>query len=541
MWSAVGRLAVVALVLAASSCGGGGGGQGCTVSGVSVVAEAAAVFADAPDGVTASVTSSGPCTSGVDWSASPAGGTLTPSGLTASFSSSVPGTYTVTATSKADATRSGSVQIVVRPPCGLPSGTIVSHTGQVNADETWEGYGVTHEVPGGLRINAPATVTIEPCAIVSLGASQGIQVNGDSAGMRTAKLLVAGSDDANGFVSFVPSGAAPWGFLQGVNERSLIELHHAKLTLAGGGGTFSNGAAIWGRGPGLHAQPMPTVLVDHVVVDTPVGGGVFLDSEATFDPASGPLTVKGASSWPIEGPMMAAGTVPPFTGQDNLVHDFYVGDNADVFADLTIGNRIPVRIVTGQVNVKPAGGASGTVTLTLLPGATLLFGKPSPSSIGARVLFGTAGGGIEGNLVAVGTALEPITITSGEASPAPGDWSGLQLIDSPGSQLAYVTVAYAGGFSGWVTTNCKPTGTADAAAIIVGGAPGWVPDASLLANSTISDSAGFGIDAIWANSTFDTPDLSSGNTFTGNAGCNQTYNGCLAGTCTCPAGGGCLP
>jgi len=429
---------------------------------------------------------------------------------------------------------------VVRPPCGLPSGQTVSHTGQVNADETWEGYGVTHEVPGGLRINAPATVTIEPCAIVSLGASQGIMVNGDSAGARAAKLLVAGTDDATGFVSFVPSSAAAWGFLQGVNERSLIELHHATLTGAGGGGTFSNNAAIWGRGPGLHAQPLPTVLVDHVVIDTPVGGGIFFDSEATFDPASGPLTVKGASSWPIEGPMMAAGTVPPYTDQDNLVHDFYVGDNADVFADLTIGDHIPVRIVTGQVNVKPTTGA-GTVTLTLLPGATLLFGKPSPSSTGARVVFGTATGGIEGNLVAVGTALQPITLTSGEASPAPGDWSGLQLLDSPGSQLAHVTVAYAGGFSGWVTTNCKPTGSGDTADLIVGGAAGWIPDASLVTNSTFSNSAGFGIDAIWANSTYDSPDLSSGNTFTGNAGCNQTYNGCAAGTCTCPAGGGCLP
>lgn len=428
----------------------------------------------------------------------------------------------------------------VRPPCGQPSGQTVSHSGQVDADETWEGNGVTHLVPGGLRINAPATVTIEPCAIVSLGPGQGILVNGDPAGARTAKLLAAGTDDTTGFVSFVPDSTSPWGFLRGVNERSLVELHHTTLTLAGGGGTFSNNAAIWGRGPGIRAPPVPTVLVDHVVIDTPVGGGVYLDSEATFDPASGPLTVKGASSWPIEGPMMAAGTVPPFTDQDNAVHDFFVVDDADVFADLTIGDHIPVRTDVGQVSVKPAGGAAGTVTLTLLPGATLLFQKAG-ANIGARVLFGTTDPAIQGNLVAVGTALQPITLTSGEASPAPGDWSGLELLDSPGSQLAYVTVAYAGGASGWVSTNCKPTGSADTAALIVGGAPGWVPDASLLANSTITGSAGFGIDAIWQNGTYDSPDLSSGNTFTGNAGCNQTYNGCTAGTCTCPAGGGCQP
>jgi len=193
------------------------------------------------------------------------------------------------------------------------------------------------------------------------------------------------------------------------------------------------------------------------------------------------------------------------------------------------------------VNVKPASGAAGTVTLTLLPGATLYFGKPTPSTIGARVDFGSSGAGVVGNLVAVGTAGQPITLTSGEASPAPGDWSGVQLIDSPGSQLDHVTISYAGGFSGWVTTNCRPTGTADAADLIVGGAAGWIPDASLVTNSTFSNSAGFGIDAIWANSTYDSPDLSSGNTFTGNAGCNQTYNECTSGTCTCPAGGGCQP
>ncbi len=46
---------------------------------------------------------------------------------------------------------------------------------------------MTHSVPNGLSINGPATVTIQPCAIVSLGANATINVNAG------ASLVAAGT------------------------------------------------------------------------------------------------------------------------------------------------------------------------------------------------------------------------------------------------------------------------------------------------------------------------------------------------------------
>ena len=99
------------------------------------------------------------------------------------------------------------------PPaaCDTSNGSItVTHTGAINVDETWVGNGATHLIPNLLRINAPATVTVAPCAVVKLAAAAEIDIVGDSAGGRPAKLVAAGTDDATGFItSSPPSTAAP--------------------------------------------------------------------------------------------------------------------------------------------------------------------------------------------------------------------------------------------------------------------------------------------------------------------------------------------
>src|SRR5262249_36488522 len=153
------------------------------------------------------------CQGGVTWSAAPAGGTLSPSGLTAGFSASASGTYTVTATSADDASRSGSATVTVAA-CGMPSGTVIMHTGIIGADETWAGDAI-HSVPTDINIVGAATVTIEPCAVVRMGAGASITVRGDGTGGQPAKLVAAGAN-AEQSVSFVRADAgAAWGFLRG--------------------------------------------------------------------------------------------------------------------------------------------------------------------------------------------------------------------------------------------------------------------------------------------------------------------------------------
>ncbi|MBU1879375.1 MAG: hypothetical protein KJ734_10535, partial [Chloroflexi bacterium] len=79
---------------------------------------------------------------------------------------------------------------------------------------------------------------------------------------------------------------------------------------------------------------------------------------------------------------------------------------------------------------------------------------------------------VDGTLVARGTALAPITFTSSQASPQPGDWGNIQFTDSSvdavfdgggayvgGSILEYCTVEYGGGSSMPPTPAPAPTPT----------------------------------------------------------------------------------
>jgi hypothetical protein len=442
------------------------------------------------------------------------------------------------ATSNDDSSKSASAAVGVAQAaqCGTANGTVVTHSTNVNASETWGGGGIVHSVPSTIGINAPATVTIQPCAIVVLGQNASINVRGDSAGNRPATLLAAGTDDTTGLVFFQRADAAkPWGILLGINEKSFIEMHHAIVRGGGNmGGQYRN-AAIALLGPGHASVPAGLLKVDHAVVVEPQGAGIYLDSNAAFTADSHDLAVVGATDHPLVMTMMAVGSIPTFEADGNARDDaLVIGPNANVFANMTIHKRLPIRIRTASLQVAGPINDTTPVTLTVEPGVVLRF-EPLTAEAGALVQFG-ANGQITnkvGVLVAQGTADDPIVFTSGAATPAPGDWKGLWLDTSPGSRLDHVIIEYAGGSNGISSGNCRPERTRDDAALTVGDFDiQYVPPADLMTNSTIRYSAGFGIDAIWWNSTF-APDLTGqGNTFTSNAGCNQTFNTLTAQPCS---------
>jgi len=152
---------------------------------------------------------------------------------------------------------------------------------------------------------------------------------------------------------------------------------------------------------------------------------------------------------------------------------------------------------------------------------------------------GNAPNNLVGRLIAVGTVDKPIVFTSAADVPFSGDWAGLQLATSDNSQMVFNTIEYAGGFSGVVSANCRPTGSSDNAALIIGG-PDYTPSGTTIVTSTIQYSAGHGIDATWEAGTASDPNLAgAGNTFNNIAGCEQTYNGLIPGAGDCPQGGGC--
>jgi hypothetical protein len=534
-------IATAVTVLLQGSCGGDGTTPStnpptCTVSGVTVSGTPTTVNAGVTATLTAALTASAACTGRVTWSATPAGGTLTANGLTAIFAATAPGTYTITATSSDDPTKSGAATLTVTagaPPCGTASGTTVTHSANVAANETWAGDGVTHLVPASIAITGSAAVTIQPCAIVALG--QGVSIT-----VRDNARLVSAGTSASRFVFFRRNTATQaWGTLRGFTPTSLIDLTWTRLEGGGAFGGMSDPTiAVTGVGYG---SPTSAVLrTNNVTIQSSQGVGVYLDANGAFTGDSQLLTITGSGGRPVVTTMMSLGSLPSGTYTGNANDEILIaGPNPNVFGDLTVEDRgVPVRIAYGSMFIGPATGATAPVTLTLRPGVIFKFPRlGQPLAPGARVTFGTNGAApnnLVGVLNAVGTAAKPIVFTSGEASPAPGDWIGLWLNTANGSRLDYVEISYAGAPSGISSTNCRPVGTADNAALLIGSfSDQYVPPTSLITNSRITNSAGFAINAMWQAATFNAPDLTATNVFLNNARCAQTYNGLLPpGTCS---------
>jgi hypothetical protein len=244
---------------------------------------------------------------------------------------------------------------------------------------------------------------------------------------------------------------------------------------------------------------------------------------------------------------MAVGSIPQVVlqqlpAQTTPYNDAYILPAApNITANTTINGNIPlylessVNVLDSSPNPNPLG-----VTVTVQPGAELRF-KPGAD---LRMIFGGRGNppnNLVGRLIAIGTAAAPIRFTSAATVPAAGDWAGIQLATSDNSQMAFNIIEYAGGASGVVSSNCRPTGSSDNAALIIGG-PDYTPPGSMIVSSIIQFSAGHGIDATWQAGTANDPNIAdpgNGNVFNNINGCKQTYNGLIPGVGSCPQGGGC--
>ncbi len=419
--------------------------------------------------------------------------------------------------------------------CGQPNGTVVTHSVNVSANETWAGAGVTHRIPNSISLTGTAVVTIQPCAIVALAPGVSITVRD------FAKLLTTGTSQTNFVVFRRDNPNQAWGTLRGYHPTSMIDLNWTLLTGGGAFGGLSNPTiAIVGNG---YSSPVARVLrVNGVRIDLSQGVGIYLDANAALTTDSKLLEIKRSGSRPVETTMMGLGSLPPGNYVTNAIDEILIhGPSANVFADMTVKDTgVPVRIPYSTMYVGPISPSTTPVTLTLKPGVVFLYprigGQP-----GARVTFGTNGSptsNVIGILNAVGTAAKRIVFTSGEAAPAPGDWVGIWLNTANGSRLDYVDITYAGAASGIVSNNCRPNTTLDRAALLVGDfSDQYIPPSNLITNSRIEQSAYFGINAMWLTSTFNTPNLTVTNTIQNNALGRQTYNGVLPPG-TCPPNGG---
>ncbi len=115
-------------------------------------------------------------------------------------------------------------------------------------------------------------------------------------------------------------------------------------------------------------------------------------------------------------------------------------------SDLVISDQ---RVWQGEVRISGVVRVTREGQLTLLPGTKLLFARidRDGDDIGDAELL------VEGKLIALGTAEQPILLSSGEEQPAPGDWKFLYLDYARRAEIAHLISEYA--YSGIQIHFCK--------------------------------------------------------------------------------------
>jgi len=449
------------------------------------------------------------------------------------------GTATGTVTNAAVTTVTVTCAPPVTAACGTPNGTVVQHASNIVADETWAGAGTVHVVNSTISVMAPATLTIQKCAIVKLKAGVQIVVHGGTSAGSVATLLAAGDDAAVGVVYFSNNDANQrWGSLEGFNANSHIQLNYASL--AGGGATSAGtrNATIEMHGTSNTTLPDPVLKVNTVTISDMQGAGVYLDN-AAFTTDSEFLAIANSPDYAMAMSAMALGSIPSYIGQANAHDEVLVVGNANIFADMTVHKRLPIHFHTAGVRV--AGGPPSfvaTVTLTLDAGVVFRFENVSGTP--TMMTFGTNGQSQDQNgvLIANGSAFDPVIFTTGldTAPTLPTDyWAGIWLLTSNGSQLQNVIFEYGGGDAAIGPVNCGPFDPSinqqarHTAPLLVGDGTDqqYVPPANLITGSTFRNNIGnFAIDSVWENPgrTFG-PSLHNDNTFTSTGKfCPQSKN-----------------
>ncbi|CAN5916472.1 hypothetical protein BH11MYX2_BH11MYX2_00830 [soil metagenome] len=411
--------------------------------------------------------------------------------------------------------------------CATPTGAGTMHTGVLAADEIWTAEGSPHLVTGTITVKGGHTLTIEECAVVQISAGQSIYVGSASPSDGTGTLIAhgtAGSSPGDSFLRPVRitsvSLTSYWGSLV-VDATGLLDLDTVVVDRGGDPAVSAGGGgAIVARGDDNRLVPVRNIKAKNVLVAGSATYGINVRTSAGFTTDSGNIEINtsGGSgvvsggedshyAMYIESPSIQ--TLPTsMTFQANnrdavLAHDPFT---------LAVDERFPYIGVPYQLrgDFYMAPSTVSTITLTIDPGVTIKLGGPLASAPTIKLGYGdTAADTHAVRLVAAGTAAKPIKLTSGAATPAAGDWIGIDWQGGPatGNTMSYVTTEYGGASAATSGFGCGPS---DNSALVI--ITDWRPDDAFITNSTFKDSAGGGIVSGWKSDAAG-PNLKTGNTF----------------------------
>ena len=176
------------------------------------------------------------------------------------------------------------------------------------------------------------------------------------------------------------------------------------------------------------------VLLLLLVVGTGCTGGIPLQSHQVSSDISPPevATVAQAAvpalppaeSTVAAGPAALSRTAEPLPRPRQPRPSRFTGP-----ADSSYRTRVITEdaVWRGQVLIEGALTIAPQATLIITPGTTVRF-RPTPEGFAGSLL-------IRGRVQATGTKDAPITFTSDELNPAPGDWQGIMVLDSSKKNL----------------------------------------------------------------------------------------------------------
>ncbi len=332
-----------------------------------------------------------------------------------------------------------------------PQGGPTTVCGTIMASTTWRLTGSPFQVTCDVTIRNNAVLTIEPGVEVRFASGTGLIVGVAIAGGAGGLSAVGTTIAPILFTSAQPTPAP--GNWKGLDFTSLTIggstlLDHV-IVEYGGAGTNNaninlNGASFLiqrstirnssGRGIRVQGNASPTINQD--TVSQNAGYGLIQEGTA------GSVTLTGSSfqnngSYPVR---VRANTVGLLSGNT------YAGNNPDaievidpvVSSSQTWQNQGVPLIITSDMTIQ------GLAVLTINPGVQMRFASGTGLQVGNPLIGGI---GSQGALTAVGTSAVPVVFTSAQASPAPGDWKGIDFttptIDAS-TQLDYVIVEYGG-------------------------------------------------------------------------------------------------
>ena len=324
-----------------------------------------------------------------------------------------------------------------------------THSGTITDVELWAAG--THTVDGDLVINGNVTIAAGTTLLMQPDSSIDISDGGS--------LTIAGTEAAKVTITSSKSSPAPgdWKFID--FEESADGSSSIQWTVIKYGGSDSDSAA-------LIVEDGAQLSLGNSAVQYSASFGLQLNGSSVLTNSPNNSYTQNAlgavNADPDSAGQLTTGTYGPNTVQGVWVNSGTLSDNAN-WLDLGVPYIVSNLTVSKSV---------GTAILTLSPNVTVWMQPDTTWTIHGN-----------GALNAVGTASQPITITSSKSSPAPGDWV---YIDIYGDSLAaynhleYTQISYGGSDSSY------------GAVIIEDGA------SALVQHSTISYSASYGISTLGA-------------------------------------------